>query len=221
MPGMKNPPLSLASVLLVTAALACHTGSSTSQAVPGAAAADLTGVWALNPELSDRPDRPGGPGGGPPGGGFGGRGGGRGGFGGGRGRGGGGGGGESGRGGEGGPPRRPMGDSSMARGPQQIIIVQTDSAATFTIQGRAPLTLYFDGGVVELPGQDGYGRVQIAGHWHGKRFVVERRMGSTTVTESYERSSDRTKLTVRTRTEDNFGEGAEVRRIYDWVARPQ
>ncbi|MFI5279559.1 MAG: hypothetical protein ACHQU1_03610, partial [Gemmatimonadales bacterium] len=113
------------------------------------------------------------------------------------------------------------GDSMMGRGPQQIIIVQSDSSMTFTMAGRSPLTLYFDGGVVELAPQAGYGRVQVAGHWHDKRFVVERRMGSTTVTESYERSSDRTKLTVRTKTEDNFGEGSEIKRVYDWVARPQ
>jgi hypothetical protein len=211
---MKNLPLvSVAAVLLLPAALACHSGSSTSQAVPGVAASDLTGVWAFNPEQSDRPDRPGpgGPGG-PPGGGFGGRGGGRGGFGGSRGGGG--------RGGDNGPPRRLPSDS-LARAPQQLIIVQNDSMVTFTQQGRPPLTLYFDGGIVELPPQPGVGRVQIAGHWHDKRFVVERRMGSTTVTESYERSNDRTKLTVRTKTEDNFGEGSEIKRVYDWVARPQ
>jgi hypothetical protein len=212
---MKNFPLSLAAALLVPAAFACHHGSSTSQAVPGVAAADLSGVWAFNPEQSDRPDRPSGGGGGMPGGrgGMGGRGGGRGGR-------GGGGGGFG--GGEGGPPaRRTPGDTSLARPPQQVIIVQTDSTVTFTQQGRSPLTLYFDGGVVELPAQGSYGRVQVAGHWRDKRFVVERRMGSTTITESYERSSDRTKLTVRTKTEDNFGEGSEIKRVYDWVARPQ
>jgi hypothetical protein len=26
---------------------------------------------------------------------------------------------------------------------------------------------------------------------------------------------------VRTKTEDNFGEGSEIKRVYDWVARPQ
>jgi hypothetical protein len=217
LPSLKA--LSIPAVLLLPALAACH-HSSSSQAVPGVAAADLAGVWAYNPEASDQPGRPGGSGGMPGGrGGMGGRGGGRGGMGG---RGGGGGGGGIG-GGEGGAPggRRAPGDTSMARAPQQIIIVQTDSTVTFTVQGKSPLTLYFDGGVVQLPGEAGYGRVQAAGHWHDKKFVVERRMGSTTVTESYERSSDRTKLTVRTRTADNFGEGSEIKRVYDWVARPQ
>src|SRR5258708_31711999 len=108
---MKKLSLSLAAVLLLPAALACHSGSSASRAARGVATSDLSGVWAFNPEQRDRPDGPGGPGGpsgGPPGGGFGGRGGGggRGGFGGSRGGGGG-------RGGEGGPPRRPSGDSTF------------------------------------------------------------------------------------------------------------
>jgi hypothetical protein len=205
--------------MLLPAALACHSRSSTSQAVPGVAAADLSGVWAFNPEQSDRPDRPGsfGPGG-PPGGGVGGRG--RGGFGGGRGGGGGGGGG--GRGGEGARPGgRPPGDSVFARPPQQLTIVQTDSTLRFQSQGGEPLTLFFDGGVVEIPARGVGPAVQVSGHWHNKRFEVERRTGGSTVAESYERSSDRTKLTVRTRVSDLFGDGPGIKRVYDWVGRPQ
>ncbi|MFI5213751.1 MAG: hypothetical protein ACHQU8_04360, partial [Gemmatimonadales bacterium] len=63
-------PLSVAAVLLLPAALACHHGSSSSQPVPGRAASDLSGVWAFDPEQSDQPGRPGG--GGAPGGGRGG-----------------------------------------------------------------------------------------------------------------------------------------------------
>src|SRR4029077_11877860 len=155
----------------------------------------------------------GGPGGGGGRGGFGGRGG--------RGGGGGGGGGFPAAGGRGGRPGRGMGDrrrgagrgvgdSLGGRSPQQLIIAQTDSSLTLEAAGRPPVVLMFDGRPVAVRNGPGIVPIQVAGHWHEGRFQVERRVGSTTITETYERSKDRTRLTVRTRVSDNFGEGSEV-----------
>jgi hypothetical protein len=219
-------PLLLAALLLLPGAAACHRGSSESEPVPGVAPVSLVGVWAFNPEASNQSNRPraGGPGaGGVPGmggaGGRGGMGGGRGGMGGGRGGMGGGRGGEAeGRGGDQPGGRRTPGDSTLGRPAQQLTIAQTDSTLTFQTQGGTPLTLYFDGRSIDLPAPSGM-PAQIAGHWHGKRYLVERRIGSRTITESYERSKDRTKLTVRIRVSDLFGDGPEIQRVYDWVRR--
>jgi hypothetical protein len=62
----------------------------------------------------------------------------------------------------------------------------------------------------------------VSGRWHRKRFEVRREISTQrTVTESFELSSDSTKLTVRTRIS---GEGSErglpeMRRVYDSQGR--
>lgn len=189
--------------------------SSTSSSVPAIAPADFTGVWSFNAEASTQ--RPAMRGGGGGMGGMGGRGG----------RGGGGrppGGGMPGGGGMrgGGPPpetRRPSGDSAgMRLGPANLLTIsQTDSTFTLRQDNGVPVTLFFDGRTVA---DSARGQVALlSGHWRKKRYEVTRQIGATVIIESFERSTDRTKLTVRTKIRNGDHQSPETTRVYDWIRR--
>ncbi|HEY2806966.1 MAG TPA: hypothetical protein VGI92_13995 [Gemmatimonadales bacterium] len=222
-------------LLLLSLATACHHGGSSSAAAPVVAPADLTGVWEYNASASvagrsggSQGGRGGGGGGfgggrGGMGGGRGGFGGGRGGMGGGRGGMGGGTGGSSGRGGDTGGDtgrRSAPADSGNGRGPaREISISQTDSTVTVHPNNGSEVTLFFDGRTVEVPNSDGRTRSQVIGRWNKKRYEVERHNGDLTIIESYERSKDLAKLTVRVRVMNGDDASPEITRIYDWVRR--
>ena len=203
-------------------------------APPEAPAANLAGTWQFNPRESDQPGQygrggAGEMGGGRRGGGMGGRGGmpgGGGGFpGGGR-------GGYPGGSGGGSPPGgdRPDGaqggrageggGAAIVGASPRLVISQTDSSVTFTRPNGVAFNLFFDGREVTVPGRTDDESMQVSGRWHRKRFEVRREISSQrTVTESFELSSDGTKLTVRTRFSGQ-GNGEqrampELRRVYD------
>jgi hypothetical protein len=187
------------------------------------APADLTGVWALDNSAGQRGPsmRGGGMGGGM--GGRGGMGGGRGGMGGGRGGMGGGRGGmpQGGeRGGEGDRGRRAPGDSTGGRmaPPARLTISQDDSSVTVRRGNEAPLTLFFDGRTITAPGRGG-DSTTVSGHWHKTRYETTRQVGDMTILESFERSKDRMKLTVRTKIQNGDRTSPEVTRTYDWQRR--
>ena len=195
------------------------------QAPPDAPASNLAGTWQFNPRASDQPGQMGRggmsgmPGGGGGGGGRGGMPGGGGGFGGGGRRSPGAGGGmpqgggrpDGGRDGEG-------GGAAIVGAAPRLVIGQTDTSITFSRPNGATFTLYFDGREVTVPGRTEDEAMQVRGRWHRKRFELRREISTQrTVTESFELSSDGTKLTVRTRFSGQGSErGApEMRRVYD------
>ncbi len=227
--------LVISAILALPLTAACHHGGSSSSATPQRAPADLTGVWQYNASASlasrggggggGGEGRGGGFGGGRGGGGFGG---GRGGFGGGRGgfgggRGGGGGGGYG--GGRGGEPsddrggrRGAPGDSTGGRGPAtEITIAQNDSSITLTPSSGHSVTLYFDGRTVEQPNSDGRTTTQVIGRWNKKKYEVERHNGDITIVETYERSKDLSKLTVKYQVMNGDDASPAITRVYDFV----
>ena len=101
----------------------------------------------------------------------------------------------------------------------RLVVTQTDSSVTFARTNGAVFTLYFDGRDVIVPGRTDDETIQVSGRWHRKRFEVRREISTQrTVTESFELSSDGTKLTVRTQItgEEGVPRGMPgVRRVYD------
>ena len=213
---------------------------------PGPVAADLSGNWELNPRESDQPGQSRGGGGGGGGRGMGGGrrgGGGRGGY--------PGGGGVPGTGGDypgsAGMPGRPEGyggsgrsggggggrsdgtrsggrDSSMTGAPWRLQVAQTDSSIAITRAGGSALTLFFDGRTVYVSDARGEGQTQVSGRWNRKRFEVRRELSSgRIVTESFELTTNGTKLTMRTKVSGGDRSAyapPEIRRVYDRTADP-
>jgi hypothetical protein len=106
----------------------------------------------------------------------------------------------------------------------RLFVTQTDSSVTFARPNGVAFTLFFDGRDVTVPGRTEDEAIQVSGRWRGKRFEVRREISTQrTVTESFELSSDGTKLTVRTRISGQEG-GASLpgmRRVYDKVVRQE
>jgi len=207
---------SVALALALLAAACSHQGprefdvtpQAESQAPPEAPAANLAGTWQFNPRESDQPGQSarGGMSGMPGGGGRGGSGG-RGGIpGGGRPE-----GAPGARGGEG-------GSAAIVGASPRLVVTQTDSAVTFARPNGVAFTLYFDGREVTVAGRTEDEAFQVSGRWRGKRFEVRREISTQrTVTESFELSSNGTKLTVRTRISGQEAGASlpEMRRVYD------
>lgn len=171
---------------------------------PESVSANLTGTWQLNPRAGGQMQ---GPRGGMPMGGGGGMGGGR----------------------PGGPPSGGMpggrgpegrGDSGAVAAPERLTIVQTDSSITISQPRRPPLTLYFDGRDVWVPGITPEDLVAMNARWQRGRLVVRRVVSDQrSITETYELSRNGRRLTVRVRMPGGGTEMAlaEVRRVYDRV----
>jgi len=158
-----------AALLLAACSRSSHTDSTTPEARP-----NLSGHWSLNREASEGPSHSGGGYG--RGGGGGGWGGGHGGYGGGHGGWGGGGGGGGGRPPEGGSGER-GGSEGRGRGfgpASELLITQTDSTLEVDRGDGRPMRLYFDGRTVTVADTSGSMRMDVSGHWDGRKFVVRR-----------------------------------------------
>jgi len=179
-------------------------GQVAPEEAPAPPAADLAGTWTYNPRESDRPGQAMRGGGMPMGGGMGGR------------------GGRPGARGmppAGGQPGAGGGpdDVAMAAAPR-LVIAQTDSSITISRPNARALTLFFDGRAVWVTGRMPDEQVEMNARWRGKRLEVRRVVSDRrSIVESYELSSNGTKLYVRVRMPALEGETRmpELRRVYD------
>lgn len=124
-------------------------------------------------------------------------------------------------------PRDSLARDSIMRELGRLVVVQTDTALTFTVGRAAPLTVYTDWRETRIPGRYGPWDVTfVTGQWNGTRFDVRRVLPShTVIVESYERSRDGRQLTVTTRIAEKSDEGGEIlpregRRVYNRVVAP-
>ncbi len=118
-------------------------------------------------------------------------------------------------------PRDSLVRDSLMREMGRLVIVQTDSALTFTVGRAEPLTVYADWRETRIPGRYGPDDVTfVTGAWRGARFEVRRVLPShTVVIESYELSNDGSQLIVTTRVAQKSDERGEIlpregRRVY-------
>lgn len=187
-------------------------------AAPEAVAANLTGTWQLNPGASQQMRRPSG---GVPMGDVGG--------GGGRGR----------RGGGvpsgGAPPTGAVpgegeapGAAALRGAALRLVITQTDSTITIVRPRQRPLTLFFDGRDVWVPGIGADDEVPMNARWHRGRLAVRRGVSDRrSILETYELSRNGRRLTIRVQMPGGGTEMApgEIRRVYDRLepgeGRPQ
>lgn len=123
-------------------------------------------------------------------------------------------------------PRDSLARDSVMREMGRLVVVQTDTALTFTVGRSAPLLVFTDWRETRIPGRYGPRDVTfVTGSWKGRRFEVRRALPSRTViVESYEVSNDGARLTVTTRIAERGGERGEIlpregRRVYTRAAQ--